>query len=249
MSGHSKWSTIKRKKAATDAARGKVFTRLTREIIAAARAGGEDPAVNGRLRTAIQAAKSENMPNANIDRAVKRGTGDLEGAQIEEAALEGYGPGGVALYIEVLTDNRNRTVADVRHLLTRHGGSMGEAGSVAWMFTPKGSLTIGTGGRAEEQLMELVADAGAEDFAVDGDTASIVTGPAEMFSVREALEGHGVTVESAQLIRVPQSTVHLEGRDAEQLLKLLDALEELDDVQGVSANFDIPDDILHSHGN
>lgn len=248
MSGHSKWSTIKRKKAATDAARGKVFTRLTREIIAAARAGGGDPAGNARLRTAIQAAKAGNMPNANIDRAIKRGTGELEGAAYEEIALEGYGPGGVALYIEVLTDNRNRTVADVRHLLTRHGGSMGEAGSVAWMFTPKGSLAVAAAGRTEEQLMELAANAGAEDLTVEEEAASVVTPPAELFAVKESLEAAGLAVESAQLVRIPQSTVHLEGRDAEQLLKLLDALEEHDDVQHVSANFDIPEAILQAHG-
>lgn len=248
MSGHSKWSTIKRKKAATDAARGKVFTRLTREIIAAARAGGGDPAANGRLRTAVQAAKAGNMPNANIDRAIKRGTGELEGVEYEEVGLEGYGPGGVALYIEVVTDNRNRAVADVRHLLTRHGGSMGEAGSVAWMFTAKGSLVVAVGGRGEEQMMEAAAGAGAEDLSIEGEQASVVTAPGDLGAVREALEAAGFQVESAHLVRVPQSTVPVAGREAEQLLRLLDALEELDDVQHVFANFDIPDEILQSHG-
>jgi YebC/PmpR family DNA-binding regulatory protein len=249
MSGHSKWNTIKRKKAATDAARGKIFTRLTREIIAAARHGGGDAESNARLRAAINAARAENMPGANIDRAIKRGTGELEGVSYEEASFEGYGPGGVALYIETLTDNRNRTVSEIRHVLTRHNGSMGEAGSVAWMFTQRGSIVVPAAGRSEDEIMELVVECGAEDFSLEGDAVHVFTSLTSLFEVRDALEAQGVAVESAGLVRVPQSTVRLEGKDAEHMLKLLEALEEQDDVQRVSANFDIPDEILQAHGN
>jgi len=248
MSGHSKWSTIKRKKAATDAARGRIFTRLTREIIAAARAGGGDPEANVRLRTAVLAARAENMPNANIERAIKRGTGELEGVTFEEATFEGYGPGGVAILIDVVTDNRNRTVSELRHVLTRQHGSMAEAGAVAWNFAQKGSVAIPVGGRTEDELVEIAAACGAEDLSVDGETAHVQTAATDLFGVREALEKRGLTVESAALVRVPQSTVPLEGKDAEHLLRLLDALEEQDDVQRVFANFDIPDEILAAHG-
>jgi YebC/PmpR family DNA-binding regulatory protein len=248
MSGHSKWSTIKRKKAATDAARGKVFTRVTREIITAARAGGSNPEMNARLRTAVAAAKAANMPNANIDKAIKRGTGEIEGVSYEEATFEGYGPGGVALFIDVVTDNRNRTVAEIRHLLTKHNGSLGENGCVAWMFEQKGRILVNADGRDEDQMMELALEAGAEDLSAEGDVFQITTAPTELFAVREALEEKGVTVTSAELDRVPQNTVRVEGKEAEQLLKLLDALEDQDDTQRVSANFDVPEELMQAHG-
>jgi YebC/PmpR family DNA-binding regulatory protein len=247
MSGHSKWSTIKRKKAATDAARGKVFTRHTREIITAAREGGGNSETNARLRTAIAGAKAANMPNANIEKAVKRGTGEIEGATYEEAIFEGYGPGGVALLIEVVTDNRNRTVAEIRHILTKHNASLGESGCVAWMFEQKGSILVSAGGGDEDEIMELALEGGAEDLAVEGDVFQITTAPGDLFAVREALEEKGVPVTSAEIARIPQNTVRVEGKDAEQLLKLLDALEDQDDTQRVSANFDVPEELMQAH--
>jgi YebC/PmpR family DNA-binding regulatory protein len=248
MSGHSKWATIKRRKAAVDAARGKVFTRHAREIITAARHGGGDPEANVRLRTAITAAKADNMPNANIEKAIKRGTGEIEGVQYEEITYEGYGPGGAALFLDIVTDNRNRTVSEIRHLLAKHSGSLGENGCVAWMFEPKGNVWIAAGGRGEEEVMELVVEVGAEDFARDGELWQIVTAPQDLFKVREALEERGVEIDSAELVRVPQNTVRLEGAQAESMLKLMNALEDHDDVQRVSANFDIPDEILQAYG-
>jgi YebC/PmpR family DNA-binding regulatory protein len=244
MSGHSKWATIKRRKGAVDQARGKVFTRHAKEIITAARHGGGDPAGNARLRSAIAAAKAVNMPNANIERAIKRGTGEIEGVQYEEITYEGYGPGGVALFLDVMTDNRNRTVSEIRHALSRHNGSLGENGCVAWMFEQKGNIAIPADGRGEEEVMELVVDVGAEDFVGEGDVWQIVTAPGELFSVREVLESKGIPVESSELVRVPQNTVKLEGAQAQSMLKLMSMLEDLDDVQRVSANFDIPDEIL-----
>lgn len=244
MSGHSKWATIKRKKAAVDAARGKVFTRAAKEIITAARHGGGDPSTNARLRAAIAAAKAVNMPNANIDRAIARGTGEIDGVQYEEITYEGYGPGGVAIFMDVMTDNRNRTVGEIRHMLSRHSGSLGENGCVAWMFDQKGSIMIPAEGRGEEEVMELVVEVGAEDFHREEDGWEIVTAPGELFNVREALEEKGITADSAELVRVPQNTVKLEGSQALSMLKLMGLLEEHDDVQRVSANFDIPDDVL-----
>lgn len=248
MSGHSKWNTIKRKKGATDAARGKIFTRLAREIIAAARQGGGDVKSNARLRAAVNAGRAENMPGANIERAIKRGTGELEGVTYEEASFEGYGPGGVAILIDTLTDNRNRTVSEIRHVLTRNNGSMGEAGSVSWMFAQKGSLLIPAAGRSEDEIMDLVVECGAEDFSVEGESIQLLTAPTTLFEVRDALDAKGVKVESANLVRIPQTTIRLQGKDAEHMLRLLEALEEQDDVQRVSANFDIPDEILQAHG-
>jgi YebC/PmpR family DNA-binding regulatory protein len=248
MSGHSKWATIKRKKAAIDAKRGKVFTRLAREIITAARQGGGDPTANARLRTAVAAARAENMPSANIDKAIKRGTGEIEGAHYEEVSYEGYGPGGVALFLDVVTDNRNRTVGEIRHLLTKANGSLGENGCVAWMFELKGNITLPEGERSEDEMMELVVEAGAEDLALEDDVWIVVTAPVELFAVREALEEKGLEVERAELVRIPQNTVKLEGKEAEAMLRLMEALEDHDDVQRVSANFDIPDEILQSLG-
>jgi YebC/PmpR family DNA-binding regulatory protein len=196
----------------------------------------------------VAAAKSANMPNANIEKAIKRGTGEIEGATFEESAYEGYGPGGVALFIDVLTDNRNRTVSEIRHVLTKHHGSMGEAGCVAWMFELKGTILIAANERTEDEVMELVVEAGGDDYTLEGDVFQITTASTALFSVREAIESKGIEIVSAELVRVPQNTVRLEGKDAEQMLKLLEALEDQDDVQRVSANFDIADELLQAHG-
>jgi YebC/PmpR family DNA-binding regulatory protein len=244
MSGHSKWSTIRRHKAAIDAKRGKIFTRLTREIITAAREGGGDPSANSRLRAAIAAAKAGNMPNANIEKAIKRGTGEIEGAAYEEASYEGYGPGGVALFIDTLTDNKNRTVSEVRHILTKYEGSLGEAGCVVWMFRLKGIILIPSEGRDEEEVMDLVVEVGGEDFERQDDVYEITTGAAELFAAREALEARDIPIVNAEIRRVPQNTVSVEGRNAEKMLKLMEALEDQDDVQRVSANFDIADELM-----
>jgi YebC/PmpR family DNA-binding regulatory protein len=232
MSGHSKWATIKHKKAATDAKRGRVFTRIIREISIAARIGGGDPNSNPRLRTAILAGKNENMPNENIERAILRGTGQLEGEQYEEAMFEGYGPGGVGLLIQVVTTNRNRIVGEFRHLMTRNGGNMAEAGAVGWMFHRKGEITVPKEAANEEKLLDLVLEAGAEDMKDDGSAWYIVTPP-------ESLETAGITPGSAEIGMVPQNYIKLTGAQATQMLRLVEALEEHDDVQHVYANFDI----------
>jgi YebC/PmpR family DNA-binding regulatory protein len=246
MSGHSKWSTIKRKKAAVDAARGKIFTKLNREIVTAARAGGGDPDSNIRLRAAVDAARAANMPSANIERAIKRGTGEIEGVSYEEASFEGYGPGGVALFIDVLTDNRNRTVAEIRHVLTKHGGSLGEGGCVAWMFDLKGVISIPRNGRSEDEVLEIALEAGAEDLATEEDVYQVTTAPSSLAAVRDELQKKGMSIESAELVRVPQNTVKLEGKDAETMLRVMESLEDLDDVQRVSSNFDIPEELMRS---
>lgn len=246
MSGHSKWSTIKRKKAAIDAARGKIFTKLNREIVTAARNGGGDPEANTRLRAAVDAARTANMPSANIERAIKRGTGEIEGVSYEEATFEGYGPGGVALFIEVLTDNRNRTVAEIRHVLTKHGGSLGEGGCVAWMFDLKGIIAVPRNGRSEDEVLEVALEAGAEDLATEEEAYHVTTAPSSLATVRDELQRKGMTIESAELVRVPQNTVKLEGKDAETMLRVMEALEDLDDVQRVSSNFDIPEELMRS---
>ena len=239
MSGHSKWATIKHKKAAADARRGKVFTRAIREIQMAAKQGGSDPDKNPRLRSAVDAAKAENMPADNIKRAIQRGTGELPGAVYEEFALEAYGPGGVAIMIELSTDNRNRTVSEIRHLLTRHGGNMGEAGSVAWMFHKKGSIIVPKAAAREDDLMTLALDAGAEDLRDDGEHWEIVTDPGSYPAVLEAVKKANLTPEIAELAMLPQNYVKLEGAAATQMIKLVEALEEHDDVQHVYSNFDI----------
>jgi YebC/PmpR family DNA-binding regulatory protein len=248
MSGHSKWATIKRKKAAVDAQRGKMFTKIIRELMTAARKGGGDPDTNPRLRTAVSAARAVNMPRENIDRAIKRGSGELEGQTFEEMSYEGYGPGGVALLIDTLSDNKNRTVGEIRNILTKNHGSMGESGSVAWMFTLRGMITIPAAGKDEESVMELVVDSGAEDFMLAGDSYQIMTKPGDLFSVRDALEKKGVEMTSAELTRIPQNTVKLTGKDAEGMIRLMEALEDHDDVQRVSANFDIADEIMEKLG-
>lgn len=242
MSGHSKWSTIKRKKGALDAKRGKIFTKLIKEITIAARLGGGDPDGNPRLRTAIQTAKGANMPQENITRAIAKGTGDLEGVNYEECAYEGYGPNGVAILISVLTDNRNRTGAEIRHILTKNNGTMAEPNAVAWNFEKKGLFLVLQESVDEETLMELALEAGAEDFESTDDLFEIHTSPDAFETVREALEQSGIPTESAELAMLPKSTVKLEGKQAEQMLRLMEALEDNDDVQNVYANFDISEE-------
>ena len=242
MSGHSKWSTIKRKKGAADAKRGKIFTKLIREIIVSARMGGGDINANPRLRTAVMAARAENMPKDNIERAIKKGTGELEGTTYEEYIYEGYGPGGVAMMLEVLTDNKNRTVADIRHIFSKHNGSLGEGGCVSWMFEKKGLILIDKTGVDEDRLMEVALDAGALDVKDNGKEFEVTCAPAGFEDVKKALEGAGFKWSYAEVTMVPQTTVRLSGKDAEQMLKLMEGLEDSDDVQKVYANFDIADE-------
>ncbi|MFQ5709077.1 MAG: YebC/PmpR family DNA-binding transcriptional regulator [bacterium] len=244
MSGHSKWSTIKRKKAKADAARGKLFTRLIKDITLAARQGGGDEVANPKLRAAVAAAKAANMPSANIDRAIKKGTGALPGVTYEEGVLEGYGPGGAALYIEILTDNRNRTVAEVRHQITRHGGSLAEVGSVAWVFEKKGLVTVSRQNLDEDELLMIVMDAGAEDLNSEEDYFEITTAPENLENIKKQIEANGISIESANLTMQPKNTVKVEGKEAEQLLKMMDALEDHEDVQNVYSNFDIDISIM-----
>jgi YebC/PmpR family DNA-binding regulatory protein len=238
MSGHSKWATIKHKKAALDAKRGKVFTRIIKEIMIAARSGG-DPDGNPRLRTAVAAAKAVSMPNDNIKRAIMRGTGELDGGMIEEFAYEGYGPAGVAIIVEVATDNKNRTVSEVRHAFSKNGGNMGEQGSVAWMFERKGQIILEGENLNEDELMNLVLEAGADDLRQDGDTWEVITAPEALNGVQEAIEKAKVAISEAKLAMIPKNTIQVEGKNVNGLLKLLDALEEHDDVQNVYSNADI----------
>ena len=246
MSGHSKWSTIKRKKGKADAERGKLFTRLIKEITVAARHGGGDESANNRLRAAVQAAKGANMPAANIEKAIKRGTGELPGVNYEEMTYEGYGPSGVAVYMEVLTDNKNRTVADIRHLLTKYGGSLGETGSVAWMFTKKGVIVIDESNTNEEDLMMLTLDAGAEDIDHEDGFFTVTTEVANFEAVKKVLEDNSVAYESAELTMEPANLIQVEGKSAESVLKLMDALEDHDDVQNIYSNFDIDDSVIEA---
>jgi YebC/PmpR family DNA-binding regulatory protein len=245
MSGHSKWATIKHKKAAADAKRGRLFTRLIKEITIAARNGG-DPASNPRLRTAIAAAKAASMPADNIKRAIQRGTGELEGGQLEEVMFEGYGPGGAAMMVRAVTDNRNRTVAEIRHLFSKHGGSLAELGAVAWMFERKSHILIEQEKVSEEDLMAIVLDAGVDDIRNDGAHWEILAAPERHEAVMEALQKAGIEPASAEIGLVPQSLVKLEGKNAAQILKLAEALEEHDDVQNVYSNFDIEEKELES---
>lgn len=247
MSGHSKWSTIRHKKGAADAKRGKIFTKIIKEIIIAARMGGGDPGGNPRLRAAITAAKTENMPKDNIDRAIKKGTGELEGVSYEEVNYEGYGPGGVAVLVDVTTDNRNRAASDIRHIFSRHGGSLGEAGCVAWMFSKKGSLVFNKDKASEEELMEIALDAGAEDVKEQEDQFEVTTSLEDFLGVKAAFDDKGMAYELAEITMVAQSVVRIEEeKTALQVLKLMDALEDCDDVQNAYANFDIPDKILNA---
>ncbi len=239
MAGHSKWKQIKRKKAVTDARRGAAFTKVIREITIAARQGGGDPAGNARLRTAIEAAKAENMPWDNIDRAIKKGAGGLDGVQYEEVTYEGYGPGGAAILIQATTDNANRTVAEIRHLFTRYGGNLGAANSVAWMFDRKAQIVVDAGQADEDATLEVALDAGADDVVRDGDQL-IVTGPAsQLHAIQERLKARGLAVQSAEVAMTPKSTVKIEGGDAKRLLALIEELEAMDDVAKVFSNFDI----------
>jgi len=243
MSGHSKWATIKHKKAATDAKRGSLFTKLIKEISVAARGGG-NPDTNPRLRVAIERAKESSMPSDNIDRAIKKGTGQLEGITYEDITLEGYGPGGVAVYIEGVSDNKNRTTAEVRTIFTKRGGNMAGAGSVAWMFEKKGYIVVSKTSAEEDKLMGVALDAGAEDMIVEDENYAIKTSPQDFFKVKKAIDDAGIKTEDAQITLLPKNTVKVEGPDAKKILDLVDAIEEHEDVQHVYANFDIPDDLI-----
>ena len=237
MSGHSKWHTIKHKKGALDAKRGKIFTKIIKEITVAARTGGSgDIESNARLRKAVQDAKGQNMPNDTIDRAIKRGTGELEGVNYDEITYEGYGPNGVAVLIETMTDNRNRTVAEIRHLFSKNGGNLGEAG---WMFDKKGYIVVDKAAKSEEELFEIAIEAGADDMQDEGDVFEIFTAPDAFDGVHEAIKAAGIEPQAAEVSMVPQNYIKLEGADAKQMMKLYDALDDNDDVQKVYANFDI----------
>ena len=238
MSGHSKWATIKHKKAALDAKRGKTFTRLIKEIMIAARSGG-DPGMNPRLRTAVAAAKGVSMPADNIKKAIMRGTGELEGGQIDEITFEGYGPGGAAVLVNVATDNRNRTVSEIRHMFAKNGGNLGEQGSVSWMFERKSQIIIDKEKTSEDQLMAIVLDAGADDIRDDGDTWDVVSRPEAHEAVLDAIHKAGITTESAEVAMVPKNLMKLEGKNAQAMLRLSETLEEHDDVQNVYSNFDV----------
>ncbi len=244
MSGHNKWSTIKHKKGAADAKRGKIFTKLIKEITVAARMGGGDPESNPRLRAALNAAKTQNMPKDTYERAIKKGTGELEGVSYEEISYEGYGPGGVAVLVQCLTDNKNRTIADVRHAFGKAGGNVGTDGCVSWMFDKKGLISVDKKNVSEETLMEVALEAGAEDIREEDDGFEIITDPMDFDPVREAVEAAGIKYEEAEITMIPQTLTRVEGSEAEQMVKFLDALDDLDDVQKFYSNADIPDDIL-----
>ncbi|MBE3115733.1 YebC/PmpR family DNA-binding transcriptional regulator [Candidatus Bathyarchaeota archaeon] len=245
MSGHSKWSTIKRKKGAIDAKRGQIFTKIIKEITLAARLGGGDIEGNSRLRQAVLAAKEENMPKDNIERAIKKGIGGGEGAaNYEEVTYEGYGPGGAAVLVEIMTDNKNRTVAEIRHIFSKHGGNLGENGCVAWMFTKKGSIVIDKKAIDEDTLMELALEAGAEDVKSEDDEYEVITSPASFETVKKAIEAKGIKHLAARIDMISSNTVRLEANKAEQMLKLMEKLEDNDDVQNVYANFDIDKDVM-----
>jgi len=247
MAGHSKWANIKRRKGAQDAKRGKIFTKLIKEIIVAARLGGGDPSANPRLRAAIAAAKAENMPKENIERAIKKGTGELEGTSYEEVTYEGYGPGGVAVMVECMTDNKVRTVGEVRHFFSKSGGNLGESGCVSWMFDRKGSIVIDKNAIDEDTLMEAAIEAGAEDVVTEEESYQVLSSPDDFAAVCEALQQRGVQFAEAQITMIPKNVVEVtDEKTARSLLKLLENLEDNDDVQKVHANFDIPDDIVEA---
>jgi YebC/PmpR family DNA-binding regulatory protein len=244
MSGHSKWATIKRKKAATDQARGKMFSKYIKEITIAARHGGGDAEANPRLRSAVLAAKSVNMPAANIERAIKRGTGEVEGVNYEETQYEGYAHGGVALLVEIATDNRNRTAGDIRHIFTKYSGAMAEAGSVSYLFKPRGVITVDKAAISEDALIEIALEAGADDVGAEGETFEVLTPPARFEAVKEALAAKKVPVQGAELTKIASLQVPVSEKDAGAVIKLVEALEDHDDVQKVYANFIIPDEVL-----
>jgi len=249
MSGHSKWASIKHKKAAQDAKRGKIFTKIIRELSVAARIGGGDPDANPRLRKAVSDAKGVNMPADNIKRAIMKGTGELEGVTYDEITYEGYGPGGVAILLEVLTDNRNRTVSELRHIFSRNGGNIGESGCVAWMFNRKGYLVVERSQTSEDNLLDIILDAGAEDLREDGSNYEIFTPPDKYEDVVEALESANIEIAASNLGQIPQNYVKLEGKQAQQLLRLMEELEDHDDVQNVWANFDIDEEEIAKYSN
>ena len=244
MSGHSKWSTIKRKKGAIDAARGRVFTKLIKEITVAVRAGGGDPDTNPRLRTALLAGRAQNLPADNIKKAIQRGTGELPGQAYEEIQYEGYGPGGVAILMQTVTDNRNRTVGELRHMLSKHGGNLGETGSVGWIFNKQGLIEIEAAAALEDQVMEIALEAGADDVRTEDGVHSVNCPPQALDAVKAAFEGKKIAVASSEIAMVPSTQVKLDGKDAQHMLKLMEALEEHDDVQNVYANFDIEDSVM-----
>ncbi len=246
MSGHSRWATIKHKKGAADARRGKVFTKLIKEITVAARVGGSDADANPRLRNAVVAAKAENMPADNIKRAIQKGTGELPGTMYEETIYEGYGPGGVALMLEVTTDNRNRTLSEIRHIFSKHGGNLGENGCVSWMFTKKGYIVVPKEKAGEEKLLELVTEAGADDMNDDGSNWEVLSSPDGFQAVVERLKQASIQPAVAEVSRIPQSYIKLTGKQAEQMLRLMEELEDHEDVQHVYANFDIEEAELHA---
>ncbi len=248
MSGHSKWSSIKHKKGAADAKRGRIFTKLIKEITVAARMGGGDVDGNPRLRSAVLAAKAENMPKDNIERAIKKGTGELEGVSYDEIMYEGYGPGGVAMLVECLTDNKNRTVAEVKYIFDRHGGSLGSPGCVAWIFENKGVFTFDGPGITEEKLMEIALEAGAEDVSESDGEFEVISSPADFETVKKAFDDKKMLYKQAELTKIPKNTVKLEGKKAEQMLNIMEAFEDSDDVNHVYANFDIPDEVMEALG-
>lgn len=249
MSGHSKWSTIKRKKGVADAKRGKIFTTIIREITIATRSGGGDESANPRLRQAIAKAKSSNMPADNIKRAIKKGTGELPGVNYEEGAYEGYGPAGVAIMMEVLTDNKKRTVAEIRHLMTKYGGNLGENGSVAWMFDKKGQIVVEKGDLDEDSMFEIVIECGVEDYETEENEFIIITEPADLMEVREKLEKKNVIVKSSEIEFIPKNLQKVEGKDIESVINLMEALEDNEDIKNVYANFDIDEELLTSISN
>ncbi len=242
MSGHSKWANIKRKKAKVDAVKGTVFSRLTKEIMAAAKRGGGNPETNFRLRLAIQKAKASNLPQTNIDRAIRRATGQEEGVHYEEVVYEGYGPGGVAIYLQILTDNRNRTAGEIRHLFSRHDGALGESGCVAWMFEPKGRLVIAETDKSEEELLDAAIEAGADDLRREDDQFAVLTAPDALDQVREAFENQHIKVDEAELVQIPKTVTEVSDGEAKQLATLIELLEEHDDVEKVFFNGEFPDD-------
>ena len=246
MSGHSKWSSIKHKKGAADAKRGKIFTKLIKEITVAARMGGGDPEGNPRLRTAIAAAKAENMPKENIERGIKKGTGELEGVNYEESSYEGYGPGGSAVLVDCLTDNKNRSVADIKHLFERNGGNLGEPGCVAWIFEQRGLIVLEKDQVDEEQLIDLALEAGAEDVKEEETEFEVVTAPSDFEAVKKAIDDAGLPYTLAEVTKIPKNTVKVEGKKAQQMINLMQALEDHDDVSHVYANFDIADDVMEA---
>lgn len=244
MSGHSKWATTKHKKAAIDSKRGKIFTKVIKEITVAARVGGGDQDGNARLRTAVQKAKESNMPADNIKKAIQKGTGELPGVNYEEAVFEGYGTGGIAILVSIMTDNRNRTVPEIRHMFSKHGGNMGEAGCVSWMFDKKGYIVVEGGKVDEEKLMSLIVEAGAEDMRRDGDNFEVITAPGDLENVKKTIEDGGITVALSEVTMLPQNYMELDDRSAMQVLKLIEALEDNDDVQNVYSNLNVRDEVL-----